>query len=194
MRGRELAQIDFLSGPAGPHRRQRRHDAGIGINAAQRVGVSAFRAARVEQKIVKVPENEVVVTLGRSQPAVAGSVDLEKDLAIDQQSEKLDPRKTVLPAQPFDLLRCRQHGQGGRNLRIANLEQRAGARRFQDHLVAAPSHVCEPRQDENVGIAELRRSRPIIGNLRLDDDLVLAVARAPEAVLQQTVPGQSPDQ
>ena len=66
---------------------------GIGINSAQRVGVPAFRAARVEQKIVKVPENEVVVTLGRSQAAVAGGVDLEKDLAIDQQGEKLEPRE-----------------------------------------------------------------------------------------------------
>ena len=55
---------------------------------------------------------------------------------------------------------------------------------FEDHLVAAPSHVREPRQDESVGIAELRRLRPIIGNLRFDDDQVLAVARAPEAVLQ----------
>ena len=51
----------------------------------------AFRAARVEQKIVKVPKNEVVVALGLSQ-AAASSVDLEKDLAIHQQSEKLDPR------------------------------------------------------------------------------------------------------
>ena len=124
-----------------------------------------------------------------------GGVDLEKDLAIHQQGEKLDAGKTVLPAEPFDLLRRGQHGDGGRNLRIANPEQRAGARRFQHHLVAAPPHICEPRQDENVGIAELRRLRPIIGNLRLDDDLVLAArARAPEAVFQQTVPGQSPDQ
>ena len=36
--------------------------------------------------------------------------------------------------------------------------------------------------------------RPIIGNLRFDDDQVLAVARAPEAVLQKTAPGQSLDQ
>ena len=144
MRGRELAQIDFLSGPAGPHRRQRRHDTRIWINPAQRVGVPAFRAARVEQKIVKVPKNEVVVTLGRSEAAVASGVDLEKDLAIHQQGEKLDPRKTVLPTEPFDLLRCRQYGDGGRDLRIANFEQRAGARRFQHHLVAAPPHVREP--------------------------------------------------
>ena len=136
----------------------------------------AFGAARVEQKIVKIPENEVVVALGRPEAFVAGGVDLEEDLAIDEQSEKLDPGKTVLPAEPFDLLRRGQRGHGGRDLRIANPEQRAGARRFQNHLVAAPPQVCEPRQDENVGIAERRRLRPIIGNLRLDDDLVLAVS------------------
>src|SRR5580704_2783062 len=76
MRRRELAQIDFLSGPAGPHGRQRRNDAGIRINSAQRVGVPAFRAARVEQKIVKVPKNEVIVTLDRSKATLAGNVDL----------------------------------------------------------------------------------------------------------------------
>src|SRR6516162_7128709 len=48
LRGRELAQMDPLSGPAGPHRRQRSHDPFIRINSAQRVGVSPFRAARVE--------------------------------------------------------------------------------------------------------------------------------------------------
>src|SRR5262249_30760408 len=61
--GGGLAQIDPLSGPARPHRRQRGHDARIRIDSAQRIGVSAFRAARVKQEIVKVPENEVVVAL-----------------------------------------------------------------------------------------------------------------------------------
>src|ERR1700686_3138730 len=138
--------------------------------------MSAFRAARVEQKIVKVPKNQVVVTLGRPEVTVASDVDLEKDLAIHQQGEKLDPRKTILPTELFDLLGRRQYGDGARNLRIANFEQCAGARRFQDHLVAAPSHVREPRQDDNVGVAELWRSWPIIGDLRFDDDLVLVVS------------------
>src|SRR5215471_7840013 len=182
--GRELAQIDFFSGPARPHRRWRGHDTYVWIKSAQRVGVSDLRATRVEQKIVKVPNNEVVVTLGRSEAILAGSVDLEKNLAVNEQGEKLNPWKTVLATEPLDLLGCGQHGQGGRNLRIANFEQRAGARRFQDHLIGAPSHVRESREDENVGIVELWHSRPIIGNLRLDDDLVLPVSRAPKAVLQ----------
>ena len=166
----------------------------MGIKPAQRVGLSAFGAARMEQKIVKIPENEVVVALGRPEAVVAGSVDLEQDLAIHQQGEQLDPRKAVLPPQPADFLRRRQCGEGGRDLRIANSEQRAGARRFQDHLIAAPPQIGEPRQHDHFGIAELWRLRPIIGDLRFDDDLVLVVARVPEAVLQKTTPGQSPDQ
>jgi len=86
----------------------------------------AFRAARVEKKIVKIPENEIVVTLSRSEPAIRGSFGFEKDLAIYQQREKLNPRKSILPAEPFDSLRYRECRQGGRNLRIADFEQRAG--------------------------------------------------------------------
>ena len=125
---------------------------GIWIKSAQRVGVPAFRAARVEKKIMKIPKNEIV----RHPRPVGGHcrqrLDLEKDLAINQQGEKLNARKTVLPTELFDVLRRRQHGQGGRNLRIADFEQRAGARRFQHHLVAAPSHVGEPRQDKSVAL------------------------------------------
>ena len=152
---RTLRKIDLLAGPAGPHRRQRRNDAGKGIDAAERIGVPAFRAARVEEKIVKVPKDEVVVALRRPQP-VAGGVDLEKDLAIQQQSEKLDAGKSFLPAQLLDLLRRRQHGQSSGDLRIADLEQGAGARRFEHHLVAAPSHIGEARQHE-------RSASPICG-------------------------------
>src|ERR1700680_4065539 len=85
IRGREFAQIDFPSGPAGPYRRRRRYDAHVGINAAQRVGVAAFRAARGEHKIVEIPKNEVVVALARSEAAVASRIDLEKDLAIHKE-------------------------------------------------------------------------------------------------------------
>ena len=133
---------------------------------------------------MKVPKSEAVVTLGQSKPTFATGADLEKDFAIQEQREKLDPRKTFLPAQRFDLPRGREHGNGRRNLRIADFEQRAGAWRFEDHLVAAPSHEREPRQDESLGIAELRCLRPVIGNLWFDDDQVLAVRRAPESVLQ----------
>src|ERR1700719_3068528 len=116
---------------------------------------------------MKVPKDEAVVTLDQSKPTFA-STDFEKDLAIQEQREKLEPRKTFLLAQRFDLLRGREHGDDRGNLRIADLEQRASAWRFHDHLVTAPSHEREPRQDESLGIAELRRLRPIIGNLRFD--------------------------
>jgi hypothetical protein len=138
----------------------------------------------VEQEIVEIPENEAVVALGRPQAAVGGRIDLEKDLAVHQQGNKLNPTEAVLPTQLSDSLRRRQNGDGGRNLRIADLEQCAGARRFQDHVVAAPPHIREPRQGENVVLAELRQPRPIVGNLRLDDDLVCSVTRAAEAIFQ----------
>jgi len=100
--GRKFSQIDFLSGPARPHRRKRRYDARVGIEPAQRIGLPALGAVRMEQKIVKIPENEIVVALGRPQAIAAGSVDLEKNLAIQQQSKKLHPRKALLPPEPAD--------------------------------------------------------------------------------------------
>ena len=79
---------------------------------------------------MKVPKNEAGgCNLSHSNPTFASS-DLEKDLAIEQQGEKLDPWKTFLPTQLFDLLRGGEYGDGGRNRRIANLEQRVGAWRI----------------------------------------------------------------
>ena len=113
----------------------------MGIKPAQRVGLPAFRAVGMEQKIVKVPENEVVVAFRRPKAVAAGRVDFEKNLAVHQQGKKLKPRKAVLPPQPADFLRCRQRGDGGRDVRIAKFEQRAGAWRFQHHLIATSPQV-----------------------------------------------------
>ena len=134
------------------------------IESAQWVGMSAFCAARVEQKIVEVPKHEAVVTLGRSETAFTGGVDLEKDSAIDKQSEKLGPGEPVKAPEAFELLRSGQHGQDSRNLWIADPKCRSAERRFQQQIVGAASQVCEPRQDENVGIVELPRLGPVIGN------------------------------
>src|ERR1700722_19805651 len=98
---------------------------------------------------MKVPKSEVVVTLGQSKPTFATGANLEKDLAIEEQREKLDARKTFLLTQRFYLPRGGERGDGRRNLRIADFEQRAGAGRFDDHLGAAPSHEREPREDES---------------------------------------------
>src|SRR6266550_8717626 len=101
-RGRELAEIDGLALPPRPHRRRPRYRARMRIKSTQRVGLSAFGAVGVEQQIVKVPENQVVVAFGRPQAVAAGGIDLEEDLAIHQQSEKLDPGKAALSPQPAD--------------------------------------------------------------------------------------------
>ena len=58
------------------------------IDPAQGIGVPTLRAARMEEKIMKVPESEAVVTLGQSKRIFATSDDLEKDLAIHEQREK----------------------------------------------------------------------------------------------------------
>jgi hypothetical protein len=115
-------------------------------------------------------------------------------LAIHEEGEKFESGKASLPTKLFELMRCGQHGERRCNLWVANPEQRGGARRFQDHLVGAPAQIREPRQDQSVGIAQRRRSRPIIGKLRFDDGLLLAIARSPEAILQQPVSGQAADQ
>lgn len=116
-----------------------------------------------------------MVALSHSLATIVGP-DLEQNLAIGEEGEKRDPRKTVLPTKLFDLLRCRQRRDSGHDLRIANLEQRPGARRFQNHVAGAPSHVGESREHENVGIAKRRHSWPVIGRLRFYDDLVLIVS------------------
>jgi len=115
-------------------------------------------------------------------------------LAIREQSEKPQSRKPVPPSQTFDLLGPGQHGQGCRDLWIAYFEQSAGARRFQNQFVVAPSHIGEPRQDKRVRGGERRRFGPIIGSLRFYDDEILAAARGAEAELQETALRQAPRQ
>src|SRR5450631_1657145 len=94
---REFAQIDLGSGPMRANGRQRSDRVRVRISAAQWVGVAALGAAGVEQQIVKVPQYEGVVALGRPQP-IAGGVGLEKDLAVDEEREKFEPREILLPA------------------------------------------------------------------------------------------------
>jgi hypothetical protein len=78
------------------------------INSAEWIGVAALGAARVEKKIVKVPENEVGVTLRRSKAVVGSTLNLEKHPAINQQRQEFNAGKTVLPTKLFDLARRRK--------------------------------------------------------------------------------------
>ena len=137
---------------------------------------------RVKQEIVEIPENEVGIAFHRPQVAVVGGIDLEQDLAVHQQREEFKPGKAFPAAQPSDLLRRGQQGERASDLRIADPKQRAGARRFQHHRVATPPQIGKARQDENLGVSERRRLRPIVRNLRFDDDS-LRVARRPNGIL-----------
>ena len=163
------------------------------IGAAERVGVPAFGAAGMEKQIVKVPDNQIVIALGRPEVFVAFGVDFERELAIDKQAEKHRSRKALFPAQLPDSLRGRELGQKAGDTRIANPEQRGGARRFQNQVVAASPQIGEPRQDERVGVAKLRGLRPVIGGLRLDGDKVRA-AGAAEPVFNEIASRQTPNE
>ena len=147
------------------------------IEPAQRVGMPAFGAAGVKQQVVKIPENQAAVALGWPQAVAARRLDPEENLAIQQQGEQFDSRKTIIPAELSVLAWPLQRGYGGRDRRLENPEQRAGARRLQHEFVVAPSHIGKSRQDKNVGVAERRRCRPIVAHLRFDDDLVRAASR-----------------
>ena len=115
------------------------------IDPAERIGLPPLRGVGVEQKVVKVPHHEVVVAFGRPQAFACAGVELEQDLAIEEKRQNLGARKTLLLPEPADFLRRRQQNEGGRYLRVANPKQRAGARRFQHHLLAAPPQIGEPR-------------------------------------------------
>ena len=157
----------------------------------------AFGAARVEQKIVKVPENEIVVALGRSQPAAcrAASI-LKRILAIHQQA-----REARSPGKPSCrrncLICCGVDSVAMAAAIFGSQILNSAPARGDSSTISLPRRRIYANRDStsSVGVVELWRSRPIIGNLRFDDDLVLVVsASAPKAVLQQTAPGQSPDQ
>src|SRR6516165_282997 len=120
---RDISQIDLFSRPCWPDSRRKRHETRIGIKSAERIGLAALRAARVEQKIVKIPEDEIIVTLRPAQVATFAWVDLEQDLAIQQKSEKLNSGKTGRLAKLADLLWRGKLGERSGDLRIADFEQ-----------------------------------------------------------------------
>ena len=152
----------------------------------------AFGAAGVKQKIVEIPQHQAVAAFRWPQPAVNG-IDLDQNFAIDQQSEYFDSRR-IAPMQQFsERLRGRQHGQHRGQFGIANPKQRARERRFQHQVAAAPAHIGEARQRQNIACSESWRLRPVIRNLRLDDHLVGATRRTSEPKFQKAISSQSPD-
>ena len=87
----KAAQVDLLSSPRRPHRRQRRRATDMRISSAKRVGLTTFRTARMKQQVMKVPKDEVVIALVLPKAAVLGG--LENDLAVDQECEQFDSGK-----------------------------------------------------------------------------------------------------
>src|SRR5580692_2682731 len=113
-------QIGRLSGPTWPDRGKRRHDGGICIESADWIGLPSLGAAGVEQKIMKIPKHEVTAAFRCAQAVAVAGLELEQDLAIQQQSQKFKPGKALLLAITADRLRLRQRGKRGADLGIAN--------------------------------------------------------------------------
>ena len=79
-------------------------------------------------------------------------------LLVNAQHIKAVPgRKTDVKDAKWiaDLLRHGQRGNRASNFCIANLERRARARRLQDHVIAAPSQIGEPRKHDCIGSDKL---------------------------------------
>ena len=72
-----------------------------------------------------------------------------------------------------------------------NSKQRAGARRFQYHLVATPAQIGKARQHDGVTLTEPCALRPVLRDLGLDDHEDLLVTRKGQAIFEQSVPRQS---
>src|SRR3984893_16842612 len=119
LRGGELAQIYFFAGPARPHRGQGRDQARMRIESALRIGMPSLHAARMEKKIVKVPQHEIAIPFRRAQRIHALGLELEKDLTIQQQAAKLVVRKVILPAQLSHPSRRSKQRHRARKLAIA---------------------------------------------------------------------------
>lgn len=148
----------------------------------------------MKHEIVEIPENEIAVAFIHPKALAAFRIELEQELAIQQQFEQIEVEGGCVAAKAANRVRPRQRSEGGGNGGIANSKQRAGARRFQHHLVAAPAQIGKARQHDGIAVAEFCALRPVFGDLGLDDDEVLLVTRGREAVFEKPVPRQSMDQ
>src|SRR6185369_15558168 len=153
--------------------------------------MSALRAPRVKHEIMEIPENKIAVAFIHPKAVAAVRIELEQELAIQQQFEQFEVEGGRVAAKPADLLRPRQRSEGGGNGGIANSKQRAGAGRFQYHLVATPAQIGEARQYDGVPLTELCALRPVLRNLRLDNHENLLVTLKGQVIFEQPVPRQS---
>jgi len=72
------------------------------------------------------PENEIAVA-SFTEGLAAFRIELEQELAIQQQFEQIEVEGSRVAAKPADRVRPRQRSEGGGNGRIANSKQPAPA-------------------------------------------------------------------
>jgi hypothetical protein len=124
---------------------------------------------------------------------VGRDLDLEQNVAVDQEAQERESREVAPAAQLADPLRRYERRQNGGNLGIPDLEQCAGARRFQHHRIGAAPQIGKARQHDTIGVAQRGGTRPIVGDLRLDDHLI-AASRTREPIFHKAMGGQAVDQ
>ena len=82
----------------------------MGKYPAHGVGMPSFRASRMEQKIVEVPKSQIVTAFDEPGILSTGRIRLQKQLAVRENGENVNPRKPFLLPELPDLLRGREHG------------------------------------------------------------------------------------
>ena len=118
----------------------------------------AFSAARVEQKIMKIPKNQVGVAFGGAQAALVGPIDLEQHLAIQQHGEKLDSWEAFLPAKPLHLLRVESWASA---VTMCGLQIRNSAPAHGDSsTIASPRRRKNAKRDKTRVSSSLSRGDP----------------------------------
>src|SRR4029450_13493609 len=99
--------------------------------------MAALRAPRVKHEIMEIPENKIAVAFIHPKAVAAVRIELEQELAIQQQFEQFEVEGGSVAAKPADLLRPRQRSEGGGNGGIGDLKQRGGGRRLHRHFTCA---------------------------------------------------------
>ena len=66
------------------------HGGRIGKRTANRIGLTALRAPGVEHEIMEIPEDQIAIALILPKAVAAFRIELEQELALQQQFEQLE--------------------------------------------------------------------------------------------------------